>query len=125
AKLAEAAWHEARHFGGHQLVCNVAQAIGNRFRQHWGSWEFILNSLDKYASCDPKERIAPNAWDPAWLRLLQEIGTIFEGTRPDPTNGAVYWGELTNITRPWFKENVIDKREEHPQTVSGPLCFWK
>jgi hypothetical protein len=134
AQLALIAWREAHQYGGHRAMTMVAHAVANRFRKHWGTWEWIFDNHSKFSAKNADELTVgwPHPMDVAWSRLLSEVDGILEGTSPDPTNpnrtpdgGAVYWGDLNGITREWFQTNILGKPEEHKRVASNAtLNFW-
>ena len=41
------------------------------------------------------------------------VGTVdgvFDGSVPDSSKGALYWGDLAKIERPWFMEKIVQSR---------------
>ena len=105
----------------------VAHAIANRFRKHWGTWEYLFDHIAQYsAKLEPPDPVWPHPMDVAWSRLLNEVDGIYEGTSPDPTNpartpnaGACYWGDLNTISNPWFQAEILHKPEEHKRVASN------
>ncbi len=112
----------------------VAHCLANRFRKHWGTWEFVFDHTAQYSAKNADEQVVsgwPHAMDVAWSRLLSEVDGIFEGTALDPTNpqklpneGATYWGDLNGITRQWFKDEILGKPEHQRVASNGTLNFW-
>jgi len=55
----------------------------------------------------------PLVWDATFIKLLQTVDGVFDGSIPDLSCGALYWGDLSKIERDWFKEKIIQAR--HPE----------
>ena len=134
AQLALISWREANHIGGHLAMVKVAYCLSNRFKKHWGTWEWIFDNTAQFSSKNLDEQKTkgwPHPMDVAWNRLLNEVDGILEGTSPDPTNpnrdpngGAVYWGDLNDITRQWFKDEILGKPEHKRVDNVGSLSLW-
>ena len=58
-----------------------------------------------------------------------------DGSAPDLTKGALYWGDLAKIERPWFRENIVQGMKPNFEGVMIPhhervanlngLNFWR
>ena len=122
------AWRQASHYGGHRSMLMIACAIGNRVRSGWGSWLEVLAGLESTSAGDTPglHRYGmPPLNDANFLRILQEIDDVYDNRGQDLANGGLYWGDMANITRPWFQQEILDHPEEHPRLANcGTLTFW-
>lgn len=69
----------------------------------------------------------PDLRDDTFQRFLWEIDHIATGERGDPmTEGALYWAELHRVSRPWFRQNITMKPEQHPRVAQvATLTLWR
>jgi spore germination cell wall hydrolase CwlJ-like protein len=97
----------------------AAFVIRNRVRAGWygGAWLDVIANDHLVSANDDSvldDRFFPDTREPAFRRLLQSVDSIFDGSEEDPmTKGALYFAELNNVTREWFKTNIIARQEEH------------
>jgi hypothetical protein len=69
------------------------------------------------------------------VKLLHVVDSVFDGSIPDKSKGALYWGDLAKIERPWFLEKIVQGWTENFEGVKIPahqrvatmngLNFWK
>jgi hypothetical protein len=125
AELSLYAWRVGKVYGGHQAMLAVAHCIANRHKRGWGPWLAIIESIPKHSATLESPSGMPSAWDRDFLRLLSEIDPIVDQTARDTTNGALFFGDLNNITNPWFLENIA-RSPEHQRVgdCAGTLVFW-
>ena len=108
-------------------------ALANRVKLGWGSWLQVLDGIPRFMAeneLPPLEH--PSIWDQNFVRMLQMVDGIFDGSVPDASNSALYWGDLNNIQRAWFSENIImaphpiHANMRHHQRVKdmNSLSFW-
>lgn len=137
AQLVAVGWRFGQSYsGGHLAAQMVMNVIGNRFRV-WGlPWlDCIENVPTHMAENELPPLKFPSVWDQNFVKLLHSVDAAFEGTLQDMTKGALYWGDLSRIERPWFKEKIIQARKEdvngdlvpvHPRVADlNGLSFWK
>jgi hypothetical protein len=136
AKLVEMAWRFCKSYtGGHMAGQLIMHTLANRVRVGWGGWLQVLDSVPKFMAeneLPPLEH--PPLWEPAFVKLLHAVDGIYDGSIPDASRGALYWGDLNRIERPWFKEKIMDARKDNFEGVSIPahqrvndmtsLSFW-
>jgi hypothetical protein len=96
----------------------------------------VLDSVPKFMAENELPALEhPALWDPAFVKLLHAVEGVYDGSIPDDSHGALYWCDLSSIERAWFKEKVVDARQQDPhgegiipahQRVCemGTLCFW-
>lgn len=124
-QLAWLAWMEAHHLGGVQNMIAVAFVVKNRVRAGWhgGDWAAVMNAHYQY-SANPQVALIelhslPDCRDRDFIALLQNIDGILSGSLQDTyTAGGLYYCELNNVTRDWFKENVLAHPEQHPRVAT-------
>ena len=105
----------------------VAHCLGNRYRAGWGEWLQVVDRIPSFSARNVDEQPTgmPALMDPNFLKLLQEIDGIYDASREDMTHGSLYWADLGEITRDWFKAEIIGNPNEHPRTVNCATlqCF--
>jgi hypothetical protein len=107
----------------------------NRVRVGWGNILQVIDSAPKFMAeneLPPLEH--PPLWEPAFVKLLHAVDGIYDGSIPDASHGALYWGDLGRIERAWFQEKVVAATKAnfegvlipaHSRVVDmGSLCFW-
>ena len=136
AQVVELGWRFGQSYtGGHMAGQLVMHTLANRVRIGWGSWLQVIEGVPKFmAENDLPILKYPSLWEPSFVKLLHCIDGVYDGSIPDLSHGAVYWGDLGRIERPWFQEKIIDARKEdsngqlipaHQRMVDmGSLCFW-
>lgn len=125
SELALAAWRYGAIYGGHNASLLVAQVFATRQKRGWGAWLDVIERAPKFDAAPPKTSGYPNLWDKSFLRILSEVDPIFEGTKKDDTNGALYFGDTTDIQSKWFLMKIARNPEEHQIVASmNTLTFW-
>lgn len=133
ARLVDYAVNEAYHHGGIEGMCAVAQVIANRVAAGWGEWKKVIDSAPNYTGTI----VEPPEFDPrdiTFRRMLSMVDDIYQGTS-DSTNVnieddrgrtvALYYAELNNIDRAWFRDNITAYIDRHPRIATvGPLTFF-
>lgn len=123
--MIETAWKYCQHFGGVPAMINCLHVLKNRQKAGWGSYLHILDTVDKWHAAPPKTTVHPDIWDRRFLTLWNEIDGICDDTRRDPTNGALYWGDTTDIQSEWFMTHVARNPEKQRCADMSSLTFWK
>jgi hypothetical protein len=110
----------------------VMSTISNRVRAGWGSWLDVITDVPE---CMAENELPvlkfPSVWEGNFIKLLHVVEGVFEGSAKDLSNGALYWGDLTRIERPWFMEKIIKAKKEDgtPQhsrvSDMNSLSFWR
>ncbi len=121
--LVSAAWRYGAHFGGYEACLCIMHVIKNREKAGQGTFLHILDNMHKYEAAPPKTTTHPDIWEKRFLKLLTEVDGVYDGTRKDPTNGGLYFGELNDIQSEWFLEKVARTRERCGDM--GTLTFFK
>lgn len=129
SQLALAAWREGNKYGGHRCMLAVAHVLANRAKGGWGSWLNVIERIPAFSANNEDEQppaAFPDLFDPNVVNLLRDIDGIYDGTAQDLSGGGYYWADLSNVTRDWFKVNIVGSPAEHPRVGSCfPLTFWK
>jgi hypothetical protein len=66
----------------------------------------------------------PNVRDGGFRELLRRVDDVYHGTADDSAvnneqgQKALYYAELHNLNRVWFKENILNDLEAHPRIAS-------
>jgi hypothetical protein len=111
-------------------------AISNRVRNGWGTWLQVIDRIPAFMAeneIPPLEH--PPVWDATFIRLLQTVDGIFDGSVPDKVKGAMYFADLSKIERPWFLEKIVQATKidqngclipAHGRVANtNGLCFWE
>lgn len=125
-QIAAYAIHEGFRHGGVDNMLAVAQVLRNRYTAGWqgGDWMRILEAAEtSTGTLYPRE--AARIRDTFIRLFLQRLDDVFTGNEDDNTNGALFYCELHNLNRAWFKTNVLAHKEEHRQVAKiGPVTFF-
>jgi hypothetical protein len=136
-KLVEMGWRFGQSYaGGHIAGEMVMQTLANRVRVGWGSWLQIIDRVPLFMAENEIPKLEhPNIWEPNFVKLLHVVDGIFDNSIPDKSKGALYWGDLARIERPWFLEKIVQGTKENFEGVLIPahqrvatlngLCFFK
>lgn len=109
-KLVEIGWRFLKSYvgAGHIAGQMIMHTVANRVRNGWGSWLQVIDKVPAYmAENEMPPLIHPSIWDATFVKLLQTVDGIHDGSVPDMSKGALYWGDLAKIEREWFKETII------------------
>lgn len=124
-------WRQGKNFGNQQVPLMIMGCLANRQRLGWGSFLEVLTKLPKFAATleQPNRNEVPDIWEPSFIKLLQGVDGVYDGSIPDPAMGGVYWADLSKgingITNPWFREKVIES-PLHPAVANqGPLTIFR
>ena len=133
AKLVELAWRFGQSYNGGYIAGQmVMSTLANRHRAGWGSWLEIVDRVPNFMAENELPPLTwPGVWEGNFVKLLHVVDGVFDGSATDLTHGALYWGDLNRIERPWFQERIIDAVGEdgmraHPRVADmSSLSFWK
>jgi hypothetical protein len=126
AQMIEAAWKYAQHYGGVDHMLGVLYVIKNRQVAGWGTYLHILDTMEKWQAAPPKTTTHPDIWDRRFVALLGAVDGICDETRkPDISNGALYFGDTTDIQSEWFLERVARNPEKVRCGGSASWTYWK
>jgi hypothetical protein len=125
SQLVECGHKYGSHYGGKEACLLILHVLKNRQKAGWGTYLHILDTVEKWHAAPPKKTTQPDLWDRNFLSLLNEIDGICDDTRKDPTNGALYWGDLTDIQSDFFLEHVCRNPEKHRCADMNSLTFFK
>lgn len=112
--------HEAIDAGGSDNVAAIAFVLRNRVDAGWhgGDWMHILETAPGMRGTEPPPLEHLNLRDSTVKLFLQRIDDIYHGTEDDETHGAVFYGQLHNITNPWFLANIARDPANHPRLAN-------
>jgi hypothetical protein len=135
-KLVDVIVTEAYHHGGSDAMLAVAQVLANRVAAGWngGDWLRVIDSAPFYRGTvwEPEAaKPVPNVRDGGFRELLRRVDDVYHGTADDSAvnneqgQKALYYAELHNLNRVWFKENILNDLEAHPRiAVVGQMTFF-
>lgn len=126
-QLVTIGWRYGLEYGGHIAATLIMSAIMNRCRLGWGNLLEVLDRIPKFSAEFevPNRDKIPQIWEPAFIKLLQEVDNIYDGTK-DESRGALYWCDTRRIETPFFKEKVIGDLSNHPRVCDmGTLTFFR
>jgi hypothetical protein len=133
ARLADFAVNEAYSYGGTACMAAVAQVIANRVNAGWGEWKTVLDTARDYCGTVP-DPPKFEARELTFRRMLAMVDDIYQNTADDSAVNfsddrgpmrSLYYADLSNLNRPWFRENVLAYPPKHPRLASvGPLTFF-
>lgn len=121
--------------GGHVAGQMIMHTLANRVAAGWSSW---LQTIDRIPQFMAENEIPnpghPPIWEPSFIKLLHTVDGVFDRSIPDRSMGALYWGDLAKIERPWFKEKIVQSMRPNFEGVMIPshrrvanmngLCFF-
>jgi hypothetical protein len=125
SQMIETAWKFGSHFGGTPACISILHVLKNRQKAGWGTYLHILDTVDKWQAAPPKTTNHPDVWNRNFLALWNEIDSICDDTRRDPTNGALYWGDLTDVQSEWWLTHIARNPEKQRCADMGSLTFFK
>jgi hypothetical protein len=128
-------WRFGKPYGGYKAGQLVMHTLANRVRVGWGNWLQVIDGVPKFmAENELPPLVFPPLWEPAFVKLLHSVDGIYDGSIPDESSGALYWGDLGKIEKPWFQEKIIGARKfdqndcpipAHQRVHDmGTLSFW-
>jgi hypothetical protein len=114
----------AFHYGGTAPMFAVAQVIKNRVDAGWcgGDWLAVISTAAECIGTTPTRNKLFDPRDLAFRQVLSQIDDIYFGTADDSSiniiddtgqHVALYYAELHNINRLWFKQNILDDLQNH------------
>lgn len=147
AMLVNFAAREVGPHGSLEQMKAVALCIRNRVNQGWGRWLDVIESAEDAAAHEPiKMRLKRD--DRSLQMMLREVDDVVYGrmsAKPadsqsngaganlsledalcDPKSPALYWMFLKRPVRPWFSENIIQDKRNHPvRSTAGLMIFYE
>jgi hypothetical protein len=124
-QMVETAWRFGQHYGGTPAMLSILHVLKNRQKAGWGTYLHILDTVEKWQAAPAKTTTHPDVWNRNFLALLNEIDGICDDTRKDPTNGALYWGDLTDVRSDWFLNQICRNPEKQRCADMSSLTFFK
>jgi hypothetical protein len=124
--LALFCWRRSRVSGLDAMVA-TANTVRNLSRRDGLSICEAITQYDQVNFSEPVESEEyPDVRDPMLVNLMRHIEQIYYGRAEDITNGAIYSVNLTAQVDPRFREEILDKPDEHPMcAIVGRKHFFK
>lgn len=125
SKLVDVGLNWGSEYGGHLPACMVMSCVANRVHLGWGGWLDVIERIPAYSAQFELPVVKPSIWEPHFVRLLHEVGPIFDGTQ-DHAKGAVYWCDTRRIETPFFKDKILSQLDVHPRVCeSNSLALFR
>jgi hypothetical protein len=111
----------------------VAQVLANRVKAGWGGgdWLMVIDTAQEYRGTIQFNHQRVNPRDGSFRELLRRIDDVYHGTADDSGVNddqgkiSLYYAELHNINRAWFRDNILNDLEAHPRLASvGQMTFF-
>lgn len=144
AQIVAFAYREARYTGSLESMKAVCYMLRNRVKAGWGdgSWLSVISAADQVMGNlrtlgDELELSVSDRLLQLMVRDIDDIylGQDFFGDNPTrlvacgdnpPKTAALYYMFVDRPHRPWFVENIVQKRVEHPHIGNvGPVMLFK
>lgn len=129
-QLVRFAVNEAYHEGSSISVLAIAQVLKNRVDAGWGDWMTVIETAPNYVGTVRENPPAVNPQDVLFRKILLGVDDIYYGIADDgDVNNddykSLYYAELHNMNRQWFKDNVLSDLESHPRIAKvGQFDFF-
>lgn len=133
SRLMDFVIEEAYASGGVEPMLAVAQTLANRVHAGWqgGDWLRVIDTAPDYrGTTQPKNYVPMDARDGNFRELMRRIDDVYHGTADDAnvnnnSGKSLYYAELHNVNRDWFKEHILSDLDSHPRlAVVGQLTFF-
>jgi hypothetical protein len=133
SRLMDFVIEEAASSGGVEAMLAVAQVLANRVQAGWqgGDWLRVIDSAKDYRGTEqPRNYVPLDPRDGSFRELMRRVDDVYHGTADDTnvnndSGKSLYYAELHNINREWFKEQVLSDLEAHPRlAMVGQLTFF-
>lgn len=141
ALLLHFAVREAGPKGSLEMMKVICFCLRNRVRAGWGEWMEVIEHAEEVAAHEPvKMHLDPQSR--SYQILLQAIDDIYHAQPPQErwdgqkvdldaqgeslesaVGTAMYWRFLTRPLLPWFQENIVDQKADHPERSSMGLML--
>jgi hypothetical protein len=125
-----------------EVMISIAYCIRNRVRQGWhnGEWLQVLEHADEVAANPPGPRVVLDAGSRSFQRLIQDIDELYFSSRnynqnpsrdqmpalEEAIGNSCYWAFINRPFTAWFRENVLNRPQDHPQKANmGLLMFYE
>ena len=120
-------WRQGKDFGSSQVPLMIMGCLANRVRLGWSNWFETLKNIPKYSALlkQPNRDIFPDLWEPNFIRLLQSVEGVMEGSMIDPACGGVFWADLRHIDNPWFLAKVLNDPLRSPCANLNSFTIFK
>jgi hypothetical protein len=132
AQLVHFAANEAYHDGAASTVLAIAQVLKNRVDAGWhgGDWKKVIETAPDYVGTVQKNSPTIDPRDVLFRKILLGVDDVYYGIADDgDVNNddykSLYYAELHNVNREWFKDNVLSDLESHPRIAKvGQFDFF-
>jgi hypothetical protein len=125
-QLARFAIEEAVVYGGIKNMLCVVHVLRNRVMAGWGDWtEVVQRAPEKRAHSS--FALMPNLRTANVRNFLAHVDEVYTRVASeDMTGGALFYFDSNKIPLKWFKDEVIERPDDHPRCAQcGPVWFYK
>jgi len=132
-KLVDLIVGEAYHHGGSETMLAVAQVLANRVNAGWngGDWLKVIMTAPDFRGTIVIYQEPPDPRNGSFRELLRRVDDVYHGIADDSAvnneqgQKALYYAELHNLNREWFRENILSDLESHPKIATvGQMTFF-
>jgi len=125
AQVARFCIEEAAHYGGISSMLCIACVLRNRVVAGWGYWPDVVQDAPNKRGNPALEQL-PDLHTANVRTFLQKVEEIYSGRdEEDLVNGALFYTDINRPQLPWFKENILDRQDEHRRVAQAmPLVFF-
>lgn len=132
AQLVRFCVDEAYHEGSSSAILAIAHVLKNRVDAGWhgGDWKKVIETAPDYVGTVQQNPPEVDPRDVLFRKILLGIDDVYYGIADDGDVNhddykALYYAELHNVNREWFKETILSDLENHPRIAKvGQFDFF-
>lgn len=126
-RMAAYAIDEGAMHGSADNIAAIAHVLKNRVDAGWhgGDWMRVIETAGSQVGT-VYEAEPVNLRVPQVRQFLIRADDIFRGDEEDFIAGALYYCELHDLNREWFRENITSQIADHPRIATvGLVAFFR
>jgi hypothetical protein len=116
------------YHGGVDNMTAILHVLCNRVNAGWlgGDWMAVLEDAPTKTGTVVEPMTTIDLRDMALRMFLSRVEDIMLGRDGDMVAGALYYCELHNVHREWFKDRILKDPKNHPRVATvGQVAFFK
>jgi hypothetical protein len=133
ALLVQFCWRQGKEYGTSSTPATMIMSVlANRVRAGWGTWQEVLDNVDRYAAAPLVYEGTPEMWKPDFTDLLHKVDLIHAGslntamafvnrTQQEP---CMYWADTRRIETEFFKKKIQGNPEHRLMMNQNTLVFY-